>query len=259
YNEEIKMANEKLKELDRLKSSFVSNVSHELRTPLTAIESLADNLLDGVTGPMTAKQATYMVGIKESTERLERLINDLLDLSVIEAGKAALKPTSFSMMRLLREVRDSLKPMAEEKQITVEIGSTNGHSMAWADRDKVTQVLTNLIGNAVKFTPTLGKVSMEVNSTKDAWLQVSITDTGPGIPPEEATKIFDEFYQMSQPGRDKSKGVGLGLAISKKLVEMHGGKIQVESVVGRGSSFSFTIPAHNPHDTDATVSVERGL
>jgi signal transduction histidine kinase/HAMP domain-containing protein len=259
YNEEIKMANEKLKELDRLKSSFVSNVSHELRTPLTAIEGLADNLLDGVTGPLTAKQASYMLGIRESTERLERLINDLLDLSVIEAGKAALKPTSFSMMRLLREVRDTLKPMAEEKQISIEIGSTNGYSMAWADRDKVTQVLTNLIGNAVKFTPTLGKVSMEVNSTKDAWLQVSITDTGPGIPPEEATKIFDEFYQMSQPGRDKSKGVGLGLAISKKLVEMHGGKIRVESVVGRGSSFSFTIPAHDPHDTDATVSIERGL
>jgi signal transduction histidine kinase len=120
-------------------------------------------------------------------------------------------------------------------------------------------VLTNLIGNAVKFTPTLGKVSMEVNSTKDAWLQVSITDTGPGIPAEETTKIFDEFYQMSRPGRDKSKGVGLGLAISKKLVEMHGGRIQVESFVGRGSSFSFTIPAHNSHDTDATVSVERGL
>lgn len=259
YNEEIKMANEKLKELDRLKSSFVSNVSHELRTPLTAIEGLADNLLDGVTGPLTAKQASYMLGIRESTERLERLINDLLDLSVIEAGKAALKPTSFSMMRLLREVRDTLKPMAEEKQITVEIGSTNGYSMAWADRDKVTQVLTNLIGNAVKFTPTLGKVSMEVNSTKDAWLQVTITDTGPGIPPGEATKIFDEFYQMSQPGRDKSKGVGLGLAISKKLVEMHGGKIRVESVVGRGSSFSFTIPAHDPHDMDATVSIERGL
>jgi signal transduction histidine kinase len=200
-----------------------------------------------------------MIGIKESTERLERLINDLLDLSVIEAGKATLKPTSFSMIRLLREVRDTLKPMAEEKRITVEVGLTNGHSMAWADRDKVTQVLTNLIGNAVKFTPTLGKVSMEVNSTKDAWLQVSITDTGPGIPPEEATKIFDEFYQMSRPGRDKSKGVGLGLAISKKLVEMHGGRIQVESFVGKGSSFSFTIPAHNSHDTDATVSVERGL
>ena len=137
YNEEIKMANEKLRELDRLKSSFVSNVSHELRTPLTAIEGLADNLLDGVTGPLTAKQASYMIGIRESTERLERLINDLLDLSVIEAGKAALKPTSFPIMRLLREVTDTLKPMADEKQITVEINSTNGHSMAWADRDKV--------------------------------------------------------------------------------------------------------------------------
>ena len=259
YNEEIKMANEKLRELDRLKSSFVSNVSHELRTPLTAIEGLADNLLDGVTGPLTAKQASYMVGIRESTERLERLINDLLDLSVIEAGKAALKPTSFSIMRLLREVTDTLKPMAEEKQITLEIGSTNGHSMAWADRDKVTQVLTNLIGNAVKFTPRRGKVSMVVDSIKGAWLEVSISDTGPGIPPEEATKIFDEFYQMNQPGRDKSKGVGLGLAISKKLVEMHGGKIGVESTVGRGSSFSFTIPSHYPHDADAAVSVERGL
>ncbi|HEY7319177.1 MAG TPA: GAF domain-containing protein [Candidatus Binatia bacterium] len=259
YNEEIKLANEKLKELDRLKSSFVSNVSHELRTPLTAIESLADNLLDGVTGPLTTKQSAYMVGIKESTERLERLINDLLDLSVIEAGKATLKPTSFPLMKLLRDVADTLKPMADAKQIAVEIGSTNGHSLAWADRDKVTQVLTNLIGNAVKFTPALGKVTMDVSATEDAWLRVSITDSGPGIPPDETTRIFDEFYQMNQPGRDKSKGVGLGLAISKKLVEMHGGKIQVESVFGRGSSFSFTLPAYTPHDTNAALSVESGL
>ena len=253
YNKEIEMANEKLKELDRLKSSFVSNVSHELRTPLTAIESLADNLLDGVTGPLTTKQSTYMIGIKESTERLERLINDLLDLSVIEAGKATLKPTSFSLVQLLHQVSNTLKPMAEEKQITVEIASTNGHSMAWADRDKVTQVLTNLIGNAVKYTPYCGKVSLAVHSFRGAWLQISITDTGPGIPPEEAGKIFDEFYQMSQLGRDKSKGVGLGLAISKKLVEMHGGRIAVESIVGRGSSFSFTIPTHHGHDPEATA------
>jgi signal transduction histidine kinase/HAMP domain-containing protein len=259
YNEEIKMANERLQELDGLKSTFVSNVSHELRTPLTAIESLADNLLDGVTGPLTTKQSSYMTGIKESTERLERLINDLLDLSVIEAGKAALKPTSFSLIQLLREVTDTLKPIAEEKQIAVEIASTNGRSLAWADRDKVTQVLTNLIGNAVKFTPRRGSVSMAVHSLPDAWLQVCVDDTGPGIPPEEANRIFDEFYQMSQPGRDKSKGVGLGLAISKKLVEMHGGKIEVESIVGRGSSFSFTIPAQHPHAAEATVSLERDL
>ena len=260
YNKEIEIANERLKELDRLKSSFVSNVSHELRTPLTAIEGLADNLLDGITGPLTIKQASYMVGIKESTERLERLINDLLDLSVIEAGKAELKPTSFSMMSLLREVAETLKPMAETKRISLEIASANGHSMAWADRDKVTQVLTNLIGNAVKFTPNRGKITMMVSpSAKDAWLQVSVTDTGPGIPPEEASKIFDEFYQMNQPGRDKSKGVGLGLAIAKKLVEMHRGEIGVESVVGRGSSFSFTIPAYNRHDSNAPASQEGEL
>jgi signal transduction histidine kinase/HAMP domain-containing protein len=259
YNEEIKMANEKLKELDRLKSSFVSNVSHELRTPLTAIESLADNLLDGVTGPLTTKQSSYMIGIKESTDRLERLINDLLDLSVIEAGKSGLKPTSFSMTSLLHEVTDTLKPMAEEKQISLEIASTNGRSLAWADRDRITQVLTNLIGNAVKFTPHLGKVTMTVSRAQDAWLQISIADTGPGIPPEEASKIFDEFYQMSRPGREKSKGVGLGLAISKKLVEMHGGKIAVESVLGRGSNFFFTLPVHRPHDAEATASQEGSL
>jgi signal transduction histidine kinase/HAMP domain-containing protein len=259
YNKEIEIANERLKELDRLKSSFVSNVSHELRTPLTAIEGLADNLLDGITGPLTIKQAGYMVGIKESTVRLERLINDLLDLSVIEAGKTELKPTSFSMMSLLREVAETLKPVAETKQISLEIASANGHSMAWADRDKVTQVLTNLIGNAVKFTPNLGKITMMVKSTKEAWLEVSITDTGPGIPPGEADKIFDEFYQMNQPGRDKSKGVGLGLAIAKKLVEMHRGDIGVESVVGRGSSFFFTIPAYHRHDSVATVSQEGEL
>jgi signal transduction histidine kinase/HAMP domain-containing protein len=240
---EIEMANERLKELDRMKSHFLSNVSHELRTPLTAIEGLADNMLDGVTGPLTSKQANYMSGIKESTERLERLINDLLDLSVIEAGKTELRPNNFSMSNLLQEITNTLKPMAEEKNIHLEIASTNGNSTAWADRDKVTQVLTNLIGNAVKFTPSGGKVTMTAIPADTAWLQVSITDTGPGIPPEEAGKIFDEFYQLTQPGREKSKGVGLGLAISKKLVEMHGGRIRVESSVGEGSTFSFTVPA----------------
>ncbi len=253
YNREIQLANEKLTELDRLKSSFVSNVSHELKTPLTAIESLAENILDGVTGPLTRKQASYMTGIKESAERLARLINDLLDLSVIEAGRTGLKPTSFSMASLLHEVTDTLKPVAEAKLIDLEIASTNGNSIAWADRDKITQVLTNLVGNAVKFTPNRGKVTMKVSPTSGEWLEVSITDTGPGIPPEEASKIFDEFYQMSQPGREKSKGVGLGLAISKKLVEMHGGKIQVKSIFGSGSSFSFTVPAHYPRQTSLSV------
>jgi signal transduction histidine kinase len=238
-------ANEKLKELDRMKSFFLSNVSHELKTPLTAIEGLADNMLDGVTGPLTRKQANYMNGIKESTERLERLINDLLDLSVIEAGKTQLRATNFSIPALLREVTNTLKPMAEEKQINLEIETSAGNSTVCADRDKITQVLTNLVGNAIKFTPAHGKVTMRSEPTNDGWLQVAVTDTGPGVAPEEASRIFDEFYQITQPGREKSKGVGLGLAISKKLVEMHGGRIAVESFGGRGSKFSFTVPAQN--------------
>jgi signal transduction histidine kinase len=252
--QELMNANERLKELDRMKSSFLSNVSHELRTPLTAIESLAENMLDGLTGPLTNKQANYMTGIKESTERLERLINDVLDLSVIEAGKTQLRATRFSMVGLLHEVTNTLKPVAEEKHINIEIASNNGDSIALADRDKVNQVLTNLIGNAIKFTPNRGKVTVMVSPMNDAWLQVSIVDTGPGIPPQEASKIFDEFYQMSRPGREKSKGVGLGLAISKKLVEMHGGKIRVDSFVGRGSRFSFTVPAQNDRQVNASAN-----
>ena len=112
----------------------------------------------------------------------------------------------------------------------------------WADRDKVAQVLTNLIGNAVKFTSSQGKVNISVHKNGAAWVEVSVADTGPGIAPDQANKIFDEFYQIRQSGKKKSRGVGLGLAISKKLVEIHGGKIWVESVVGKGSTFSFTVP-----------------
>jgi signal transduction histidine kinase len=250
---ELVTANERLKELDRMKSFFLSNVSHELKTPLTAIEGLADNMLDGVTGPLTNKQSNYMSGIKESTERLERLINDLLDLSVIEAGKTQLRPTKFSMPALLHEVTNTLKPVAEEKRIGLEVANANGHSIVCADRDKITQVLHNLIGNAIKFTPNRGKVAITFEMINEAWLKVAVADTGPGIAPEEASRIFDEFYQITQPGREKSKGVGLGLAISKKLVEMHGGRIQVESFVGRGSKFFFTIPAR----TDARAARAR--
>jgi signal transduction histidine kinase/HAMP domain-containing protein len=239
---EIETANERLKELDRMKSSFLSNVSHELRTPLTAVKSLIINMLDGITGTLNDKQVRYITGIKESTDRLARLINDLLDLSVIEAGRMQLKPTSFSLVSLIQEVADSLRPVAEAKLIHLGALSIGGSVTVLADRDKVTQVLTNLISNAVKFTSSRGKVDVSIQKNGAAWVQVSVADTGSGIAPEEANKIFDEFYQITRPGEKKSIGVGLGLAISKKLVEMHGGKMWVESVVGKGSTFSFTVP-----------------
>jgi signal transduction histidine kinase/HAMP domain-containing protein len=240
---QLQFANERLKDLDKLKSAFLSNVSHELRTPLAAVKSLIVNMLDGVTGPLNEKQVRYVTGIKESTERLTRLINDLLDHSVIEAGKTELRPAHFSLVNLLNEVADNLRSTAEEKLIRLDAPPVNETVTVWADRDKVAQVLTNLIGNAVKFTSSRGKVNISLHKNGAAWVQVSIADTGPGIAPEQANRIFDEFYQIRQSGEKKSRGVGLGLSISKKLVEMHGGKIWVESLVGKGNTFSFTVPS----------------
>jgi signal transduction histidine kinase len=242
---EIEMANERLTQLDKLKSGFLSNVSHELKTPLTAIGSLVDNMIDGLTGPLSDKQAHYIGGIKESTERLTRLIHDLLDISVIESGRIELKLSPFSVPELIGEVAGSLTPVAEQKSISLVLLSANGDAMAWADRDKIAQVLTNLIGNAVKFTPPNGKVELGLEKSGDGrWIEVAVSDTGPGIPPKEARLIFDEFYQIQQPGHEKIKGVGLGLAICKKLIDMHGGNIRLTSQIGQGSTFSFTLPAH---------------
>lgn len=253
--QELMIANERLKELDKMKSLFLSNVSHELRTPLTAIGGLVDNMIDGLTGPLNGKQTRYMTGIKDSTERLARLIRDLLDLSVIETGKSELKPARFSLRSLIHEVVETLKPLAVEKRISVEIARTNGDATAWADRDKITQVLTNLIVNAVKFSPAGGSLKLGMAPANDGGLlEVSVSDTGPGIPPAEVERIFQEFYQISQPGREKTLGVGLGLAISKKLVEMHGGKIRVESVPGEGSTFFFTLPAWQPRTNSSLPS-----
>lgn len=236
----------RLKELDKMKSDFVSNVSHELRTPLTAIKGSVDNMLDGITGALNEKQMRYLARVKSNTDRLTRLINDLLDLSRIEAGKIDLRPANLSLVALTREVAESLKPVAAEKLITLDVLSPSTGVTAWADRDKVAQVLMNLIGNAVKFTPVHGKVTVGVRPNGDDWVQISIADTGPGIPWEEISTIFDKFYQIAGADKHKTKGTGLGLAISKALVEMHGGKIWAQSEVGKGSTFCFTLPAQQP-------------
>jgi signal transduction histidine kinase len=243
---EKKRYEHRLKELDKMKSDFVSNVSHELRTPLTSIKGSVDNMLDGLTGPVSEKQVRYLTRIKSNTDRLSRLINDLLDLSRIEAGRIDLHPTNVPLTTLAGEVAEHLRPMAAEKLIQVRVTALEPGVTAWADRDKVTQVLINLVSNALKFTPSKGTVVIDIQRDGDGWVLVSVRDTGPGIRPEEADKIFDKFYQVAQAANQKTKGTGLGLAISKSLVEMHGGKIRVESELERGSVFSFTLPAVRP-------------
>jgi len=251
--QELLIANERLKELDKMKSYFVSNVSHELRTPLTAIKGSVDNMLDGLTGLLNDKQVRYIRRMKTNTDRLARLITDLLDLSVIEAGRVELKPASLPLVSLVQEVTETLRPVAEEKLIhlELEVALSDNALTVWADRDKVTQVLTNLIGNALKFTPPQGNAYVAVHKNDSQWVRVSVTDAGPGIPPEETGRIFDAFYQLVQAGGPKTRGTGLGLAIAKSLVEMHGGKIWVESEVGKGSTFSFTLPTHQPSPAGA--------
>lgn len=225
-----------------MKSYFVSNVSHELRTPLTAIKGSADNMLDGLTGELNDKQAQYLRRIQSNTERLTGLINNLLDRSVIESGKMELRADFIELTRLVHETADTIKPVADQKNIHLEITASDDSVVVWADRDKVTQVLMNLVGNAIKFTLPLGEVNIAVTKNHGAWAHVAVSDTGPGIPPDEANKIFDEFYQATQPDAPKTRGTGLGLSISRSLVQMHGGRIWVTSEVGRGSTFYFTLP-----------------
>ena len=251
---EKKRYEERLKELDKMKSAFVSNVSHELRTPLTAIKASADNMLDRLIGDLNGKQVGYLTRIKSNSDRLARLINDLLDLSTIEAGKIDLRPTNLPLVTLVKEAAESLRPVAAEKLINLTVMSAEPGVIAWADRDKVIQVLMNLIGNALKFTPTRGKVTIAVAKNSAAWMQISVTDTGPGIPAEEVNKVFGRFYQIGQASTQKTQGTGLGLAISKALVEMHGGKIWAESEPGKGSTFSFTLPAEQPFQLESPAT-----
>jgi PAS domain S-box-containing protein len=236
----------RLKELDRMKSDFVSNVSHELRTPLTAIKGSVDNILDGIVGPVTEKQARYLVRIKSNADRLGRLIGDLLDLSKIEAGKIDLMPTKVAIALIVKEVADALRTLAAEKLINIEVAGADESLSVWADRDKVLQVLMNLIGNAIKFTPPRGRVIVSIEKHGADSVKIKVIDDGPGIPPEEAGKIFEKFYQAQQTNKLNVKGTGLGLAISKALVELHGGSIWYERATTGGSIFAFTLLAQPP-------------
>jgi signal transduction histidine kinase len=246
-------ANERLKELDRLKSDFVSNVSHELRTPLTAIKGAVDLLLREVPGRLNESQTHYLTRVRSNTQHLAGLINDLLDLAKIEEGKVELKGARVSVGGLVHEVMETVRPMAAEKRVLLEVKVPEPSILVWADRDKVTQVLMNLIGNAIKFTPPQGKVTVSASREGAEWAQVSVNDSGPGISAEECQKIFQKFYQVSEGGGPKPKGTGLGLAISKALVELHGGKIWVESEPGCGSTFSFTLPVSRPQDVPSPL------
>jgi len=228
----------------RAKSQFLANVSHEIRTPLNGVLGMLELVRQTALAPV---QQRFVETARRSGETLLGVINGVLDVSKIEAGKIELDRSAFELRAVVEEVTELFSELAYGKGL--ELACFVPASLPTAligDPGRLRQILTNLISNAVKFTPARGQVNLAVQKNGAGWLQISVSDTGPGIAPEEANRIFEEFYQLRQPGEKKSRGVGLGLAISKKLVEMHGGKIWLQSEMGKGSAFYFTVPTNEP-------------
>ena len=237
---------ETARELDRMKSEFVAVVSHEVRTPLTAIQGSLELVLDERYFQMSDKMRELLTICQTNVGRLRVLINEILDFSKIEASHLTLEFTSVSMADLGRETVTSMESLAEQKAIQLRFDAAEDLPVIQADRMRIGQVLTNLIGNALKFTPEGGKVDVVFDRTPDGGVQCVVSDTGPGIAPEDLGKLFHKFQQVDSSLTRKQGGTGLGLAISKGLVEGHGGRIWVESEVGVGSRFCFTLPAVPP-------------
>jgi signal transduction histidine kinase len=240
--EELETANAKLKQMDRLKSQFLAHVSHELRTPLTSIVGFTDNMLEGLVGALNLKQEQYLSRIKANSARLARMITDLLDLSRVEAGKMAVSFDQVALPALVSEVIEQIRPLAYAKEIRLQCHTVAPDITVRADPDRVSQIVTNLLDNAIKYTDEGGTVTVVISAASAGIATVSVTDTGQGIPRDALAKLFDPFFRVNQQERNHSKGLGLGLAIVKELVELHGGTITVESEVGKGSTFESTLP-----------------
>ena len=216
-------------------------MSHELRTPLHTIIGFAELLSEGLEGPLSDKQLRFVNHILRDGRHLLDLINDILDLSKIEAGRLELRMEEFDWTEALKEVVESLQPQAKTKDVVLSSPDEMPRRRLCADRVRIKAILYNLLSNAVKFTPSGGKVWVEAAIEQEV-LAISVHDTGIGIPVEQQTRIFDKFYQTGMTTKGVREGTGLGLAITKHLVERHGGNINVESNPGSGSSFTFTIP-----------------
>ena len=240
-----------LEQADRLRSQFLSHVSHELKTPLTAIKGFLQNLLDGLTGPLTEKQQRYLSRMLDNSDRLIRMIEALLDRTRIQSGRLDLAPCELDLGPCVADAVEQLRLLAQAKQQVLETVVPSTPLMVWADHDRLIQIVTNLVQNAVKFTPEGGSITVMVRQENQTLAGVSVRDTGPGIPSEFLDQIFDPFFRAKQV-RSGIKGLGLGLSIVQKLVELHGGTIEAQSEPGQGAELSFTIPLF------PTIAVVRG-
>jgi signal transduction histidine kinase len=238
--EELGRLYQQLEAASRHKSEFLANTSHELRTPLNAILGYTELVLDDIYGEVPEKVREVLERVQSNGRHLLGLINDVLDLSKIEAGQLALSVDKYSMREVIQTVIAATEALVAEKKLTFTTTIAVDLPMGEGDERRITQVLLNLVGNAIKFTE-FGGVAVGAISSDDAF-QVAVSDTGPGISPEDQQLVFEEFRQLDSSSTRAKGGTGLGLAISKRIVELHGGRIWVESELGQGSTFRFILP-----------------
>ncbi len=242
---ELRAANERLREVDRMKDDFISTVTHELRTPLTSIRALSEMLYDDPR--LELEQRTRFLGVIVSeTERLTRLINQVLDMAKLESGRAEWTTGEVDVGQVVSEAIAALEPLFREKKVSLESAIADQLPTVLADRDRLTQVVVNLLSNAVKFVPG-GSGQVRVSVVRDdTVLRVAVADNGPGLTAEECSQVFEKFRQGGNTMTDKPQGTGLGLPISRQIVDYFGGKLWVESAPGAGATFVFTVPLPSP-------------
>ena len=239
--QELQGANRQLEAASRHQSEFLANMSHELRTPLNAIMGFSEVLLERMFGELNEKQAEFLQDVLGSGRHLLSLINDILDLSKVEAGRMELDLAPFNLSLAIESAISLIRERAGRHGISLSFAADDALGDFVADERKVRQILLNLLSNAVKFTPDGGRVEAKAVLAGD-WADISVRDTGIGIAPEDQEAVFEEFRQVGGQHAQKREGTGLGLALAKRFVELHGGKIGVESEVGKGSIFTFTLP-----------------
>ncbi|HEX5607701.1 MAG TPA: GAF domain-containing sensor histidine kinase, partial [Candidatus Binatia bacterium] len=238
---EIEEKSHQIEAANRHKSEFLANMSHELRTPLNAIIGFSEVLQERLFGELNEKQAEYTSDILTSGQHLLSLINEILDLSKVEAGRIELELAPFDLPLAIENARTFVRERAVKHGIALDVDLDERLGEYVGDERKIKQILLNLLSNAVKFTPEGGRISITANKT-DTAVEISVSDTGIGIASEDQPKIFEEFRQVGGDYAHKKEGTGLGLTLAKKFVELHGGKIWVQSEVGKGSRFTFTLP-----------------
>jgi signal transduction histidine kinase len=237
---ELEVARDSAKEADRAKSKFLATMSHELRTPMNAILGYTELIIDNIYGDVPEKIQEVLKRVGKNGRHLLNLINDVLDLSKIEAGRLTLSLNDYSMQDVIQTAFTAVEALAVEKNLDLKVIVPKDLTTGKGDEQRIAQVILNLLGNAIKFTEQ-GEVKVGATISKETFL-VSVSDTGPGLSEADQKKIFEEFHQAEDSNTREKGGTGLGLSISKKIVEMHGGRIWVESTLGKGSTFWFTLP-----------------